>query len=103
MSPRTNGGIMWISKKKYNALLKQKEDFDRIATNAVAQNGRLLDEWGDAIKKMESIQELNHQLVKRNDELTARAKDLEAKLDLVTKQCDYYYSLLENASEAMEG
>ena len=71
---------MWIvSKKKYNELLKQKEDFERIATNAVAQNGRLLDEWDAAIKEMKSIQELNRQLVEHNEELLAHIKELEAE------------------------
>lgn len=71
---------MWfVSKKKYNALLEQKEDFERIAMNAVAQNGRLLDEWDNALKEMKSIQELNHHLVDRNDKLLARVKELEAE------------------------
>jgi spore coat polysaccharide biosynthesis predicted glycosyltransferase SpsG len=87
---------MFIRKKKYNALLEQKEDFERIAMNAVAQNGRLLEEWDIAIKDMKGIQELNHQLVNRNDELLARVKELEAKLNFAIKQRDYYYDLLEN-------
>lgn len=71
---------MWfVSKKRYNDLLKQKEDFERIAENAVTQNGRLLDDWDNAIKEMKSIHELNHQLVRRNDELIARIKELEAE------------------------
>ena len=46
---------MWfVSKKKYNELLEQKKDFERIATDVVAQNGRLLEDWGAAIEKMES-------------------------------------------------
>lgn len=72
---------MWfVSKKKYNALLKQKEELDRIATNAVTQNGRLIDEWGDAIEEMKSIQKLNYQLVERNEELITRIQELEAEL-----------------------
>ena len=71
---------MWISKKKYNELVAQKDDFERIATNAVAQNGRLLDEWHEAIEEMKDIQRLNHILVNRNDELFARVKELETEL-----------------------
>lgn len=94
---------MWfVSKKKYNELLKQKEDFERIASNAVAQNGRLLDEWKRVLEEMKDIQELNHQLVKRNEELLARVKELEAKLDFAIKQRDYYYDLLEDTSDAYE-
>ena len=94
---------MWISKKKYNALVAQKDDFERIAMNAVAQNGRLLEEWDTAIKEMKSIQELNHRLVGRNEELFARVKELEAKLDFVIKQRDYYYDLLEDTEGAHVG
>ena len=94
---------MWfVSKKKYNALLEQKKNLERIAANAVAQNGRLLDDWGAAIEEMKGIQELNHQLVNRNDELLARVKELEAKLDFAIKQRDYYYDLLESTSEVEE-
>ena len=94
---------MWfVSKKKYNELLKQKKDFERIAINAVTQNGRLLDDWGAAIEEMKSIQELNHRLVRHNDELLARVKELEAKLDFAIKQRDYYYDLLESTSEVEE-
>lgn len=72
--------MCFVSKKKYNALLKQKEDFERIAMDAVTQNGRLLDEWDTTLKEMKSIQELNHQLGKRNEELFTRIKDLETEL-----------------------
>ena len=70
---------MWISKKKYNELIERRDEFERIASNAVAQNGRLLDEWHDAIEEMKSIQELNHQLVRHNDELLAHSRGLEAE------------------------
>ena len=70
---------MWVSKRKYNELVTQKDDFERIAGNAVAQNGRLLDQWHEAIEEMKGIQELNHLLVRRNDELLARVKELEAE------------------------
>lgn len=73
---------MWISKKKYNELVKQKDDFERIAHNAVTQNGRLLDQWRDALDEMKSIQELNHQLVEHNEELLAHIKELEHQLKI---------------------
>ena len=71
---------MFVSRKKYEALLEQKKDFERIAMNAVAQNGRLLEEWNAAIKEMESVHELNKHLVRLNDELLVRVKELEAEL-----------------------
>ena len=90
---------MWISKKKYNELVEQKDDLERIATNALAQNSRLLDEWRESIEKMKDIQALNHIIVDHNEELTNRCNELEAKLDLAIKQRDYYYDLLEDTSE----
>lgn len=93
---------MWISKKKYNELIAQKDDFERIASNAVAQNGRLLDEWHESIEKMKDIQKFNYTLVNRNEELVTRCEELEAKLDFVIKQRDYYYDLLESTSEVEE-
>ena len=93
---------MWISKKKYNELVEQRDGLKEIATNAVAQNERLLEEWRGAIEEMKDIQRLNNTLVKFNEELLARCKELEKNLALVTKQRDYYYDLLEDTSEGEE-
>ena len=89
---------MWISKKKYNELVAQKDDFERIAANAVAQNSRLLDDWQNAIEEMKDIQRLNHALVKRNEELVVSCRELEKDLAFVTRQRDYYYDLLEDTT-----
>lgn len=94
--------MFFVSKKKYDALLKQKKDFEEIAAKAMAQNSQLLEDWDTSIKEMKSIQELNHQLAERNDKLHTRVKELEAKLDFVTKQRDYYYDLLKNSKDAYE-
>lgn len=91
---------MWfVSKKKYNELLKQKNEFDRIASNAVAQNGRLLNEWHGVIEEMKEIQKLNLRLQEDNEKLLAHCKELESKLAFAIKQRDYYYDLLESTSE----
>ena len=94
--------MLFVSKKMFEKVKQQRDDFERIATNAVTQNGRLLDEWGDAIEEMKSVQELNRQLVERNDELLVRIKELEAKLAFAIQQRDYYYDLLESTSEVEE-
>ena len=94
---------MWfVSKKKYEAMVADRDKWDSIASDAVAQNGRLLTQIDSAIKEMKSIQELNHQLFERNEELLAYTKELEAKLDFAIKQRDYYYDLLESTSEVEE-
>jgi 16S rRNA U1498 N3-methylase RsmE len=77
-----DGGAMWISKKKYNEMVAERDKWDRIASEAVAQNGRLLTEIDGAIKEMKEIQELNHQLVEHNDVLLAYTKELEKQRDM---------------------
>ena len=91
---------MFIRKKKYNELQKQRDTFEGIAGRAVEQNGRILDGWRETLDELNEIQEMNRDLVKYNDVLVARVKDLEAKLALAIKQRDYYYDLLENTSDA---
>ena len=93
---------MWISKKKYNELVAQKDDFERIASNAVAQNDRLLEDWGAAIEKMEELQKSNLRLIELNEGLLARCRELEERLGFMRKERDYYFKLLENASEVEE-
>lgn len=73
---------MFIRKKKYNELVAERDKWDGIASEAVAQNGRLLAQIDSAIKEMKEIQELNHQLVKHNDVLLAYAKELEKERDM---------------------
>ena len=94
---------MWfVNKKKYDAMVAERDKWDGIASEAVAQNGRLLTQIDETIKEMKEIQELNHQLIKHNDVLLAYTKELEAKLDFAIKQRDYYYDLLESTSEMEE-
>ena len=93
---------MWISKKKYNELVEQRDNFNKIATDAVAQNGRLLNEWHAAIEEMKDIQRLNLRLQEDNEGLLACCKELETKLSFAIKQRDYYYDLLEDTSEVEE-
>lgn len=71
---------MFIRRKIYNALLEQKNDFERIASKAVTQNGRLLDQWKETLAKIKDIQAFNHSLIDRNEELFARVKELETEL-----------------------
>ena len=94
--------MFFVSKKKYDALLKQKEDFERIATNAVQLNERVINNNERILQEMRDVQILNFSIQQRNEELLARVKELEAKLDFAIKQRDYYYDLLESTSEVEE-
>ena len=114
---------MWISKKKYNELIAQKDNYERIARETIQLNGRVIDSNERILKEMKDVQELNHCLQRRNEELVTRCQELEeiarravcekdemideciemkVKLDFAIQQRDYYYDLLEDTSDAYE-
>ena len=93
---------MWISKKKYNELVKQKDDFERIAYEAVQQNGRLLEEMSKMNELQKHMNETDKGLVELNDALIVELEELKEKLKFVVAQRDYYFDLLENTSEVEE-
>lgn len=68
---------MWISKKKYNELVAQKDDFERIAFDAVQQNGRLLDQMQQMNETDAAIITLCHQLQNEIDRSHKAYKKLE--------------------------
>ena len=90
---------MWISKKKYNELVAQKDDFERIAYEAVQQNGRLLEEMRKMNELQEQMNETDKGLVELNDALIVELTEMKEKLKFVIAQRDYYYDLLESTSE----
>jgi hypothetical protein len=93
---------MWISKKKYNELIAQKDEFERIASSTVALNDRLLEDWGTAVKEMEELQKSNLRLIELNEGLLARCRELEERLGFMRKERDYYFKLLESTNEIEE-
>jgi hypothetical protein len=94
---------MWfVSKKKYNALLEQRNNYERIAYEAVQQNSRLLEEVAKLNELNQQINETDKGLVELNDALIVELDGLKEKLKFVIKQRDYYYDLLESTSEVEE-
>lgn len=93
---------MWISKRKYNELVAQKDDYEKIASETIQLNGRVIDNNERILEEMKGVQELNHRLQRHNEELVAHIEALQAKLDFAIKQRDYYYDLLESTSEVEE-
>ena len=108
---------MWISKKKYNELIEQRDNYERIASETIQLNGRVIDSNARILEEMKGVQELNHRLQQNNEELIIHSQRLEeiarravcekdemideclemkAKLDLAIQQRDYYYDLLKN-------
>lgn len=93
---------MWISKKKYNELIAQKDNYEQIAHHTIQLNGRVIESNERILEEMKGVQELNHNLQRRNEELLAHVEELNAKLTFVIEQRDYYYDLLESTSEVEE-
>lgn len=95
---------MWlVSKKKYNALLKQKENYERLASETIQLNGRIINHNAKILQELKDVQNLNHIIQQQNEELVARCQELEVKLNFAIEQRDYYYDLLEATSEGEEG
>ena len=90
---------MFIRRKKYNELIAERDNYHRIASETIQLNGRVIDSNEHILKEMKGVQELNHNLQRRNEELLARIEELDAKLTFVMGQRDYYYDLLESTSE----
>ena len=68
---------MWISKKRYNKIIKERDNFSAIADRAVTQNGRLLDRWHEQLEVDRALNEDNKILINRN-------RELEQKLDNIS-------------------
>lgn len=91
---------MWfVRKKKYTEMEQSRERWkmlaDRWMSHAEDAN-KLAYEWE---KVAVSCQEDNKRLVAHEEEMLAKMRELEAKLDFVMRQRDYYYGLLEDTSE----
>lgn len=76
---------MFVSKKKYDALLEQKKDYERIASETIQLNGRIISNNEKILQEMREVQILNFNIQQRNEELLFRIKELETKLALVTE------------------
>ena len=66
---------MWISRKKYNEIIKEKDNIAKICDVAVTQNGRLLDRWQEQLDFDTELNEENKQLKKALDEMSTLADE----------------------------
>ena len=94
---------MWISKKKYNELIAQKDEYEKIASKTIQLNNCVIDSNIRILEKMGEVQELNSRLQKHNEVLVAYTEELKAKLEFAIQQRDYYYSLLEDTEDVHVG
>jgi uncharacterized coiled-coil DUF342 family protein len=72
---------MWISRKKYNEIIKDRDNLAAIAGKAVEQNGRLLDHWHEQLEFDTMLNEENKALNKRNRELKQKLEEISALAD----------------------
>lgn len=88
---------MWfVSKKKYDEMERLCKMWKASAEGA--------DKRTEAWERVAiSCQKDNKRLVAQEEEMLVKMKELEAKLDFVTRQRDYYYDLLETTSETEGG
>lgn len=91
---------MWfVSKKKYDAMVAERETWKELTEKMVAVAESFQRNGSEWQKVAVSCQEDNKRLVAHEEEMLAKMRELEAKLDFVMKQRDYYYDLLESTSE----
>lgn len=83
---------MFISKKKYQALLAERDRWEELATSTSAQNGSLLTELKELHAIAERVNDHNGQLIKQN-KLLKEARDYAAGM------AEYYKDLLESKTD----
>lgn len=66
---------MWISKKRYNEIIKERDNMAAIADKAVQQNGRLLTQWNEQLEFDKTLNEENRTLKQKFDEVSALADE----------------------------
>ena len=66
---------MWISKKKYNEIIKAKDDMAKLCDRAITQNGRLLERWQEQLDFDTVLNEENKQLKQKLDKMSALADE----------------------------
>ena len=66
---------MWISKKQYNEIIKEKDNIAQICDRAVAQNERLLERWSEQLDFDTELNKENKQLKQKLDKMSALADE----------------------------
>ena len=72
---------MWISKKRYNEIQKEREDTLALCGRAVAQNDRLLKQQKDTLDLCDALNAENKALNNRNQELLQKLDEVSALAD----------------------
>ena len=91
---------MWISRKKYNEIQKEREDALALCGRAVEQNGRLLEQQEDTLNLCHELNEENKALNSRNQELKQQLDEL---FDIANGRYDEIIYLRERIAELERG
>lgn len=83
---------MFISKKKYQALIAERDRWEKLATETSATNSQLLTELKEMHAIAKTVNDHNGQLIKQN-KLLKEARDYAAGM------AEYYKDLLESKTE----
>lgn len=83
---------MFISKKKYQALLAERDRWEEVATETHATNSKLLSELSEMHAIAKTVNDHNGQLIKQN-KLLKEARDYAAGM------AEYYKELLESKTD----
>ena len=95
---------MFVSwKKRCKTAQEEAEAWQKIAAGKEERIEELLEQIKDLYNKRSDMYNYCCELKRDKDELLVRVEELEAKLHFVIRQRDYYYDLLENNSEFVEG
>lgn len=91
---------MWISKKRYKEIQKERDDMAAIAGKAIAQNGRLLEQQKDNLDLCQALNEDNKALNNRNQELKQKLDEMSTLAD---ERYDEIIYLRERIAELERG
>ena len=91
---------MWISKKRYNKIQKDREDALALCGRTVEQNGRLLEQQKDTLNLCDELNEDNKALNKRNQELKQKLDEL---FDIANERYNEIVYLRERIAELEKG
>lgn len=83
---------MFISKKKHQALVAERDKWKEIALETRALNDKMLTELKDMHRLANKVNGLNEQLIERN-------KQLKKARDYAVGMAEYYKDLLESETE----
>ena len=91
---------MWISKKRYNEIQKEREDALALSGRTIVQNGRLLEQQEDTLDLCHELNEENRALNSKNQELKQQLDEL---FDIANGRYDEIVYLRERIAELERG